>query len=64
MCRLAPGSQFFIMHGTSPNLDNQYTAFGEVTKGMDVVDKITTVETAPGDRPVKPVVITRVDVFR
>ena len=58
------GSQFFIMHGTSPNLDNQYTAFGEVTQGMDVVDSIAMVETAPGDRPVKSVVIKRVDVFR
>ena len=58
------GSQFFIMHGTSPNLDTQYTAFGEVTKGMDVVNKIAMVETAPGDRPIKPVVIKRIDVFR
>lgn len=58
------GSQFFIMHGASPNLDNQYTAFGEVTEGMDVVDKIATAETAPGDRPVKSVVIKRIEVFR
>ena len=58
------GSQFFIMHGTSPRLDNQYTAFGEVTSGMDVVNKIATVETSPGERPVKPVVIERIDVFR
>ncbi len=58
------GSQFFIMHGSSPNLDNQYTAFGEVTKGMDVVNSIAMVETAPGDRPLKPVVIKRIDVFR
>ena len=58
------GSQFFIMHGTSPRLDNQYTAFGEVTSGMDVVNRIATVETTPRDRPVKPVVIERIDVFR
>lgn len=58
------GSQFFIMHGTAPNLDNQYTAFGEVTKGMDVVDSIAMAETAPGDRPVKPAVIKRIEVFR
>lgn len=58
------GSQFFIMHGTAPHLDNQYTAFGEVTKGLDVVNRIATVETVPGDQPVKPVVIDRIDVFR
>ena len=33
-------SQFFIMHETSPHLDGDYAAFGKVTKGMDVVDKI------------------------
>ncbi|MFP4368621.1 MAG: peptidylprolyl isomerase [Bacteroidota bacterium] len=36
-------SQFFIMHDDSPNLDGQYTIFGEVTNGMEVVDKITEV---------------------
>ena len=34
------GSQFFIMHKDSTFLDNEYTVFGEVTEGMDVVDKI------------------------
>ena len=34
------GSQFFIMHETSPHLDGQYAAFGKVTEGLDVVDKI------------------------
>ena len=33
-------SQFFIMHENAPHLDAQYAAFGEVTEGMDVVDKI------------------------
>jgi len=36
------GCQFFIMHGDSPHLDGQYAAFGMVTDGMDVVDKIAT----------------------
>ena len=33
-------SQFFIMHENAPHLDAQYAAFGQVTRGMDVVDKI------------------------
>jgi peptidylprolyl isomerase len=35
------GSQWFITYGATPNLDGQYTIFGEVTEGMDVVDCIT-----------------------
>ena len=35
------GSQFYITYGRTPNLDNQYTVFGEVTHGMDVADKLT-----------------------
>ena len=34
------GSQFFIMHETSPHLDGQYAAFGKVTSGIEIVDKI------------------------
>ena len=41
--------------GGTPMLDNQYTVFGEVVEGMDVIDKIANVQTAPGDRPVKDV---------
>ncbi len=41
------GSQFFVMHGTSPNLDGHYTAFGHLISGMDVLDKIANSPTAP-----------------
>jgi peptidyl-prolyl cis-trans isomerase B (cyclophilin B) len=41
--------------GGTPGLDADYTVFGEVIEGMDVIDKIAAVQTAPGDRPVKDV---------
>jgi peptidyl-prolyl cis-trans isomerase B (cyclophilin B) len=47
------GSQFFICHGDPRFLDRQYTAFGKLIKGDDVLEKIATTKTAPGDRPVK-----------
>ncbi len=51
------GSQFFIMHQTSPHLDGQYAAFGKVIEGMEVVDEIATVETNGMDKPIEPQVI-------
>ena len=47
------GSQFFICHGDPKFLDRQYTAFGKLIKGDDVLDKIATTHTTPPDRPVK-----------
>jgi peptidyl-prolyl cis-trans isomerase B (cyclophilin B) len=46
------GSQFFICHGDPRFLDRQYTAFGKLIKGDDVLEKIGTTPTHPGDRPV------------
>jgi peptidyl-prolyl cis-trans isomerase B (cyclophilin B) len=46
------GSQFFICLGDAPHLDGSYTAFGKVTKGIEVVDRIAAVPTGSGDRPV------------
>ncbi|GAB4337500.1 MAG: hypothetical protein Kow0037_20350 [Calditrichia bacterium] len=64
------GSQFFIMHGDAPHLDGQYTAFGKVESGMDVVDKIARAKTFGGgnpslrDHPRKPIRIKKIEVFR
>ena len=45
------GSQFFIMHDDAPHLNGQYAAFGKLTEGYDVLDKIATVPTDYSDRP-------------
>src|SRR6267154_3923712 len=45
------GSQFFICHGTPHFLDKQYTAFGKLIKGDDILEKIATTATHPPDRP-------------
>ncbi|HQV33037.1 MAG TPA: peptidylprolyl isomerase [Calditrichia bacterium] len=66
--RVGAGSQFFIMHGDNFNLDRQYTVFGRVTKGMEVVDEIATTPTyknkrpAQADHPIKPVRIRRIEI--
>ncbi len=47
------GSQFFIMHKNSPHLDGAYAAFGKITEGMDVVNKIAETDTDYSDRPME-----------
>jgi len=54
--------QFFIMQADNKGLDNQYTIFGRVLQGMDVVDKISLVPKGPNDRPLKNVVMQKVTI--
>ena len=56
------GSQFFIMHETSPHLDGQYATFGKVSDGLDVVNKIAEVPTDYSDRPLEPQMIQNMTV--
>jgi cyclophilin family peptidyl-prolyl cis-trans isomerase len=56
------GSQFFIMHDRSPHLDRQYTGFGKVTSGTDVIDKIATAPKGAQDRPNQPVKIKKITI--
>ena len=56
------GSQFFIMHKTSPHLDGAYAAFGKVIEGQDIVNKIATTQTDYSDRPLKKQIMKKVTV--
>ena len=56
------GSQFFIMHETSPHLDGEYAAFGKIIEGQDIVDAIATVDTDYSDRPKTPQIMKTVTV--
>ena len=56
------GSQFFLMHKTSPHLDGAYAAFGKVIEGLDVVDKIAETATDYSDRPLEDQVMKTVTV--
>jgi peptidyl-prolyl cis-trans isomerase B (cyclophilin B) len=56
------GSQFFVMHARAPHLDGKYTAFGKVTKGLEVIDKIVNAPKNDEDRPNEPVHIKKITI--
>lgn len=56
------GSQFFITVAATSWLTGKHTIFGEIVEGMDVVEKISTLPTDSGDRPVEDVVLERVEI--
>lgn len=64
--KLASPFQFFIINriGGADYLDKDYTVFGEVINGMDVVDKINAVETDDGDWPLDNVYIRKVEIIK
>jgi peptidyl-prolyl cis-trans isomerase B (cyclophilin B) len=56
------GSQFFIMVADTQSLDGQYAAFGKVTEGLEIVDKIVSAERDSSDKPKEPIVMSKVTV--
>ena len=55
--------QFFVMHRDSPHLDGQYSVFGQLVSGEDVLDAIAQAPRGPGDYPVNPVSIQKMNIL-
>jgi cyclophilin family peptidyl-prolyl cis-trans isomerase len=55
--------QIYATLGGTPHLDGGYTVFGELVTGFDVLDRIANTKTAPGDRPVKDVIIIKARIL-
>jgi peptidyl-prolyl cis-trans isomerase B (cyclophilin B) len=58
------GCQFFICVAPTPHLDRQYTVFGQVTEGLEVVDRIVSVPRDQADNPLEPVHMQKVRVVK
>jgi peptidyl-prolyl cis-trans isomerase B (cyclophilin B) len=58
------GSQFFLMVARAPHLDNQYTVYGQVIEGMDVIDKIVALprDSRDNPKPENPAIIEKVTI--
>ena len=50
--------------GGTPHLDGSYTVFGEITEGLDVVERMQNVETDATDKPLQPILIVRATVIK
>jgi peptidyl-prolyl cis-trans isomerase A (cyclophilin A) len=58
------GSQFFVTLGATPHLDGKHTVFGEVVEGIEVIDRIGSTRTGPGDKPIQDIRIETIEVGR